>query len=682
MPTCDLQPCKLGSFLGPEPTCSGVQALLKEARDKHVVPILSNGSAILIVPHASLRYSGPFAAAGYEALRHNKFDRVVVVGFYHHLTSSKGFEGIVVGDCANYYHGGFDATGAMRLRQLLGPSARSSCEAGSTPVYGSAAGCVGEHSLEEQLPFVQTLFVKNNQPMVIPVMMGSASPALTDTLATALDAFRQSIAGTDRPRVLFVFSSDLSHHFPEAAARGLDRQTLGLIARGDALELEGYFASLAAKDQQATESTSSSGSGGSSSSGGGGGGGGDNGGGVIIPGPFRRRRLLQRTLGEPKVVDSLSSSSSSSSSSAAAAAAAAAQERQSFPCGHGPIVAAAKLAQLGEEFHTPGGVVVQGSSGVRSREFTSVVGYGVVVFTTGVVPPQVPGALDFTPTEEEQQAERDQRKRRPLLVDRFDQKSVLDAARYAVQEAVCTNVMDTGPDRSAAYGGLKETALGQITAQLGDAHRGVFVTIMRNSAPGMSSLRGCVGCVTPGSCFDKQEDSYTAARQSDDTVPGSPSSSYVGSPVSDTQTFRSLLPKAASLAATSDSRFAPIGKSELASCSVEVSVLSTPRPATYDEIRQGDGVVFVAASGSRGVYLPDVWDSFSDPDDAVARLRAKKMDPNPEAVAALVKHDFMVSLATEKAHERAAALHAKGARFQIFSSTQIIDTRPIGRCDD
>ena len=47
-------------------------------------------------------------------------------------------------------------------------------------------------SAASQLPFIQTLFTRgDDMPLIVPVMLGSASPALTDTLATALDAFRQ-----------------------------------------------------------------------------------------------------------------------------------------------------------------------------------------------------------------------------------------------------------------------------------------------------------------------------------------------------------------------------------------------------------------------------------------------------------------------------------------------------------
>ena len=103
-------------------------------------------------------------------------------------------------------------------------------------------------SAASQLPFIQTLFTRgDNMPLIVPVMLGSASPALTDTLATALDAFRQIIVGTNNPRVLYVFSSDLAHFFDEREERGLDRTTLQRIAQGDALDLEAYFVELANK---------------------------------------------------------------------------------------------------------------------------------------------------------------------------------------------------------------------------------------------------------------------------------------------------------------------------------------------------------------------------------------------------------------------------------------------------
>jgi hypothetical protein len=163
---CDLQPCKLHHYAGPEPSCDGVRILLAEAARHGTVPVPTNGSAVLIVPHAPMQYSGPFAASGYQAIRGNRFDKIVVVGFYHAVTP---FNGIVVGDCDNYYHGSFDAEGAEHLRRLLGSVAMGSCEAGVMRETGDAGACTkAEHSVEMQV----RIDVRER-------VLGDALPALT-----------------------------------------------------------------------------------------------------------------------------------------------------------------------------------------------------------------------------------------------------------------------------------------------------------------------------------------------------------------------------------------------------------------------------------------------------------------------------------------------------------------------
>ena len=251
----------------------------------------------------------------------------------------------------------------------------------------------------------------------------------------------------------------------------------------------------------------------------------------------------------------------------------------------------------------------------------------------------------------------------PTIVDRFDMKSVLDAAKFAIMERVCTNPMDTGPDRSSAYGLLKEKALAQITSAVGDFPRGgVFVTLLRNTGDtgsGEAALRGCIGCVL---------DRGSSASCLGETDP----------------TLRTLLPKAAALAATQDGRFSPVTKDEVSSVRVEVSLLGSPHAVPYSAIRQGDGVIFTSAppGNNRGVFLPDVWGTFSGINDLRARLRADGKSATQEAVDALMKTDFMHSLAKEKAGVPVGELHKPGARFAVFSAQLLSDGRPMPGCED
>ena len=72
-------------------------------------------------------------------------------------------------------------------------------------------------------------------------------------------------------------------------------------------------------------------------------------------------------------------------------------------------------------------------------------------------------------------------------------------------------------------------------------------------------------------------------------------------------------------AAFRDPRFAPLGRDEWRQCSVEVSLLSSPRPIQFaDEdhllslIRAGQDGLILEAEGRRATFLPQVWEGLPD----------------------------------------------------------------------
>jgi AmmeMemoRadiSam system protein A len=83
-------------------------------------------------------------------------------------------------------------------------------------------------------------------------------------------------------------------------------------------------------------------------------------------------------------------------------------------------------------------------------------------------------------------------------------------------------------------------------------------------------------------------------------------------------------------AAFEDSRFPSLRAEELGGLGVEVSVLSEPAPLTCDSeaellaaLRPGvDGLVLECGS-HRSTFLPQVWESLSDPADFLAALKQK-----------------------------------------------------------
>jgi AmmeMemoRadiSam system protein A len=88
-------------------------------------------------------------------------------------------------------------------------------------------------------------------------------------------------------------------------------------------------------------------------------------------------------------------------------------------------------------------------------------------------------------------------------------------------------------------------------------------------------------------------------------------------------------------AATSDPRFPPVRPEELDALHIEVSVLSSPQPLSYDgpddliaKLRPGvDGVV-IERGWNRATFLPQVWEKLPDPHEFLEHLCMKAYLPS------------------------------------------------------
>ena len=165
----------------------------------------------LIVPHAGYAYSGVAAATAFSTLREHRalIWRVVLLGPSHQMA----FKGLALSRAESYRTPlgdiPLDTGSSRRLLSLPG-------------VHLLEAAHLHEHSLEVQLPFLQTVL---GEFMLLPVVVGDADPA---QVAALLEAF-----GGDEG-TLFVISSDLSHDLDDAAAKILDRLTCDAIEQLDA----------------------------------------------------------------------------------------------------------------------------------------------------------------------------------------------------------------------------------------------------------------------------------------------------------------------------------------------------------------------------------------------------------------------------------------------------------------
>ncbi|MGR8920913.1 MAG: AmmeMemoRadiSam system protein B [Gammaproteobacteria bacterium] len=164
----------------------------------------------LIVPHAGYVYSGSAAAAAYARLaaRAARIRRVLLLGPPHRVavsslavTSAAGFEtplGTVPIDTR--------AVSGLVREGVLAVSDAAHAE---------------EHSLEVQLPFLQTVL---DDFTLLPVLVGDVRPGV---VAALLDPW------WDADDALIVVSTDLSHFLDYAGARERDGATDAAIMRLD-----------------------------------------------------------------------------------------------------------------------------------------------------------------------------------------------------------------------------------------------------------------------------------------------------------------------------------------------------------------------------------------------------------------------------------------------------------------
>ena len=186
-----------------------VQTLLAAAK-----PVSPDGAPkALIVPHAGYVYSGPVAATAYAQLRplRGKIRRVVLLGPVHRVPVR-----------------GLALPGTHAFETPLGriPVDRDAINRIVTlrQVTTSPAAHAHEHSLEVQLPFLQTVL---GDFQLVPLAVGDAT---ADDVAEVIEALWGG------PETLFVVSSDLSHYLPYRAAQQIDGSTCAAIARLQSLD--------------------------------------------------------------------------------------------------------------------------------------------------------------------------------------------------------------------------------------------------------------------------------------------------------------------------------------------------------------------------------------------------------------------------------------------------------------
>lgn len=192
----------------------------------------------LICPHAGYAFSGPIAAQAYKLLATRQYETVVVLAPSHYAL----FKGASVGMASVYRTPLGDVPVSPKAGQLaklppFAPEPRCVVQRPTwhtqsskpAPPEGLDTPDTWEHSLEVQLPFLQTTLKKFS---LVPVVVGEAEPAqMARVLADLID-----------DQTLVVVSSDLSHYHPYEKAQAADKRCVNSIVDLDVYEMAGQEA--------------------------------------------------------------------------------------------------------------------------------------------------------------------------------------------------------------------------------------------------------------------------------------------------------------------------------------------------------------------------------------------------------------------------------------------------------
>lgn len=204
------RPAVAGSFYprGAGELSAIVEGLLAQAAPSGEGQLLG-----VIAPHAGYMYSGQVAASAFAEVTASRYDfaRVLLIGPPHYVPVR-----------------GIAAPSANAFATPLGEVAID-VDAVESLVDGGLVGIddrahAPEHSLEVELPFLQTILGRFT---LIPLLVGDASP---EDVAAIIGAVMDE-------RTLLVVSTDLSHYLDDASARKRDLVTAAAIERFDFAKL-------------------------------------------------------------------------------------------------------------------------------------------------------------------------------------------------------------------------------------------------------------------------------------------------------------------------------------------------------------------------------------------------------------------------------------------------------------
>jgi len=158
----------------------------------------------LIVPHAGYVFSSTVAASAYKTLNKN-YKTIFIIGSSHYVN----FDGASIYKKGNYK----TPLGLVHVDTKLASKIIKKSPAFSFNPNAHKK----EHSIEVQLPFLQTIY--GNKLNIVPIIIGTKNPKTIKEIAKTLKPYFND-------ENLFVISTDLSHYPSFNDANKVDKKTL------------------------------------------------------------------------------------------------------------------------------------------------------------------------------------------------------------------------------------------------------------------------------------------------------------------------------------------------------------------------------------------------------------------------------------------------------------------------
>jgi len=168
----------------------------------------------IIVPHAGYVFSAQTAATAYATLN-KKYKNIFVIGSSHHVN----FDGASIYNVGNYK----TPLGEIQTNQTI----VSQLMKDSLFTYNRDAH-VKEHTLEVQLPFLQSIY--GDELNIVPIIMATQNMESIIKISQILKPY------FDDENNLFVISTDLSHYPDYEDANVVDRRTLNALIQNNPQE--------------------------------------------------------------------------------------------------------------------------------------------------------------------------------------------------------------------------------------------------------------------------------------------------------------------------------------------------------------------------------------------------------------------------------------------------------------